>query len=181
MHRVVKEYAIRSNQNLPLADYLVPLVGDKKQVRILDAGSGPYATTGQLLDGVEIEITYCDRKVFNLFWQELGLEPLHRIDLENMEELSYPDKFFDIVHCVNALDHTEDAETALGELIRVCKLGGWVYIDCALDQLTLQGKRHYWDCKYDGKFVNKTKTFDLKDYGFEIDYNDGHTVAMKLC
>ena len=179
MHRVVKEYAIRSNRMLPLVDYLVPLVGDKKEVKILDAGSGPYATTGQLLDGVKIDVTYCDRKIFKVFWAELGIKPLHPIQYQDIEKLTYPDRHFDIVHCLNALDHTENAEQALKELIRVCK--GWVYVECSLDQLTLQRKRHYWDAKYDGKFINKEGQFDLRDYGFEIEFKDGQVIGRRQC
>ena len=31
---------------------------------------------------------------------------------------------------------------------------------------------HYWDAKEDGRFVNETEEFNLKDLGFEIEYID---------
>ncbi len=94
-----------------------------------------------------------------------------------MEKLTYPNDLFDIVYCANALDHTLDALSAVKEMIRVVKPGGWVYINCALDQRTIQRKKHYWDAKPDGKFVSKTETFDLKDLGFNILLNGEPTVS----
>lgn len=97
--------------------------------------------------------------------------------------LTYKDGTFDLVMCINALDHTPDAQTALEELIRVSK--GTVYIDCALIQHTTSGKGHYWDMKENGTMTNGTDAFSLKDYDFEIELIDNkmerrynHVVAI---
>lgn len=179
MHSVTLQDATRCNNLLPLVDYLIPMVGDKKAVKILDVGSGPFPKTGQLLNGVNIELTHCDHKNFTDFWQEFGAEPLFPIEYQDMEKLTYPNESFDIVHCVNALDHTVNAETALKEMLRVVKVDGWVYIHCVEDQLTTQRKKHYWDAKPDGTFVNLTQKFDLKDYGFSVKYIDIERPARK--
>lgn len=168
MHSVIREKAMRCNHPLPLADYLVPMVGNKKEVSILDVGSGPFSITGQLLDGVKIDITLCDKQDFTMFWKELGQKPLFPIEYQDMEYLTYPDKSFNIVHCVNALDHTVNALSALKEMIRVAR--DYVYIHCVEDQLTTQRKKHYWDAKPDGTFINATGKFNLKDYGFKVKY-----------
>lgn len=166
---------------MPLADYLAPLVGDKKRVAILDVASGPYPITGQLLDGVEVHVTHCDKQDFTDFWKEIGTEPLFPVEYQDMEKLTYLDDSFDIVHCVNALDHTKDIWSAVKEMLRVVKPGGWIYVDCALDQLTLQKKKHYWDAKEDGAFTSR---LDLKELGFEIDRverDQSHMIARKQC
>lgn len=155
------------NKPQPLVDYLLPLIGDKKEVKILDVGSGPYPITGQTLEGVNIDLTHCDKQDFGYFWEKYDATPVFPIEIQDMEKLTYPDNAFDIVHCINALDHTVDALSALKEMIRVSK--GWVYIDCALIQHTNRGKRHYWDALEDGTFTNGTDSFNLKDYGFEIE------------
>lgn len=160
------------NKLLPLAEYLIPLVGDKKEVKILDVGSGPYPITGQLLEGVNVEVRWCDQQDFQYFWDRYKTTPVFKIEVENMEKLSYPDESFDIVHSINALDHTKGALTALKEMIRVCKPGGWVYIDCALIQHTTRGHRHYWDALENGIFENEFAKFDLRDYGFKIQFID---------
>ena len=160
------------NRRLPLNDYLIPLIGDKKEVKIADLGSGPLSTIGQYLDGVKVEVYPSDRYSFKDFWKRYKTTPLFQIEIQNMEKLTYEDSFFDIVHCVNALDHTVNALDAVKEMIRVCKIGGWVYIDCALYQQTEQGHKHYWDAKEDGTFANQTNEFNLKDFGFKIQFID---------
>jgi ubiquinone/menaquinone biosynthesis C-methylase UbiE len=111
-----------------------------------------------------------DQSNFDYFHARYNETPLFPIEVQNMEKLTYPDNFFDIVHCVNALDHTGHAEDAVKELIRVCKPGGWVYIDCALTQRTARGHNHFWDAEVDGSFTSKTEKFNLKDYGFDIKF-----------
>lgn len=160
------------NRPLPLEDYFIPLIGDKKEVKILDVGSGPFPKTGQLLDGVKVELHHCDKTDPTEFWKRVEQTPLYPIEIQDMEKLTYPDETFDIVHSVNALDHTRDALAALKEMIRVAKPGGWVYIHCAPDQHTLQRKWHFWDAKEDGTFINETARFNLKDFGFDIEYID---------
>jgi SAM-dependent methyltransferase len=167
-----KQKMAHFNQMLPLAPHLIPLVGDKKAVKIADVGSGPYPINGQTLEGVEVE-TYCmDQQDFGYFYEKYGVTPTHKIEVQNMENLTYEDAFFDIVQSINALDHTRDALKALNEMIRVTKPGGYVYIDCHLIQKTNRGHNHQWDALEDGKFTNGTDTFDLKDLGFEVKFID---------
>lgn len=188
MYKRYKEKIKHYNQFLPLAPHLIPLVGDKKAVKIADIGSGPYPINGQLLEGVEVE-TYCmDQQDFGYFWEKYEATPTHKIEVQDMEKLTYPDKFFDITQSINALDHTRDALTAVKEMIRVTKEGGWVYIDCHLIQKTNRGHRHFWDMLEDGSMTNGETTFDLKDLGFEIKFIDNggerqfnQVIATKQC
>lgn len=162
----------RYNQTRPLNDYFLYMIGNKKSVKIADLGSGPYPITGQTLDGVDIKVYWSDARGFDNFWTNHKSIPLFPIEVQDMEALTYEDDFFDIVHCVNALDHTKNAEQALKEMIRVCKPGGWIYIDCSLNQHSVRRKKHYWDAKPDGTFTNETGSFSLQDYGFYIEYID---------
>lgn len=148
---------------------------DKPRVTVADIGCGPHAPRQtKFANGVVVDYTPIDKRDYP------------GADMGDMENLVYPDKHFDIVVCENALDHTKYAERAVKELIRVAK--SWVYIDCALDQLTTSGKGHYWDAKEDGTLTNGKDSFDLKDYGFKIEYinNHGarrynHIIARKKC
>ncbi|MCR4324166.1 MAG: class I SAM-dependent methyltransferase [Candidatus Curtissbacteria bacterium] len=164
---------IKFNKPLPLVDYLLPLIGDKKEVKIVDVGSGPFSMIGSYLPGIKVEIYHCDKQDFSEYWGKRQLTSVISVEQQNMEKLTYPDGFFDIVHCLNALDHTKNAKESVKEMIRVCKVGGWVYINCALDQLST-GYLHHWNAKQDGIFTNNTETFDLKDFGFQIQFiNNG--------
>src|SRR3990167_7557547 len=182
----LKGKAMYYNRPLPLAEHFIPLIGDKKAVKIADIGSGPFPITGQYLEGVKVELYHSDRQNFDEFWKKYNSVPLFPIEIQNMEKLTYEDDFFDIVNCVNALDHTLNAEQAVKEMIRVCK--GWVYIDCALYQRTDQGHKHYWDATEEGVFISKTDWFDLNDFGFNIKFIDNkgerqynHIIATKQC
>lgn len=142
-------------------NHLIPIVGDKQRVNVLDVGSGPYGLTlCEFANGLHIEVVPVDRRDF------LG------IIKQNMESLVFIDDSFDIVQCINALDHTKNARKAVEEMIRVAKDA--VYIDCNLDQHSTTGGWHYWDAQQDGTFKNETDSFDLKDYGFKINFiNNG--------
>lgn len=162
---------IKFNKPLPLVDYLLPFIGDKKEVKISDIGSGPFSVIGSYLPGIKVYIYHSDRQDFSEFWKKRQLTSFISVEQQNMEKLTYPDGFFDIVHCLNALDHTKNAKEAVNEMIRVCKVGGWVYINCALDQLST-GYLHQWNAKQDGILTNKKGTFSLKDFGFQIQFID---------
>ena len=170
-HESTQSRIEKFNKPLPLVDYLLPFVGDKKEVKIADIGSGPFSIIGSYLPGVDLKIYHSDKQDFIDFWKTRSETPAITIEVQNMEKLTYSDNFFDIVHCLNALDHTRNAKEAVKEMIRVCKVGGWVYIDCHLDQLTTGG-HHRWNAKQDGTLTNAKETFDLKDFGFEIKFID---------
>lgn len=170
-HQTIRDNIAKYNKPNPLADFLVPLIGDKKDVFILDIGSGPYSIIGNYLPDVNIRLHLADNQDFTDFWKKYDKNPYFTIENEDMEKLRYIDDWFDIVVCINALDHTNDAKKAVEEMIRVCKPGGYVYIDCHLDQLNT-GHKHKWNAKQDGIFSNGTDSFDLKDMGFEIKFVD---------
>ena len=161
----------RYNQPLPLVDYLQPFVGDKKEIKIADIASGAFSTIGSYLPGIDLKIYHCDKSDFVDFWVNRGITPIVSIEVQNMEALTYPDEFFDIVHCQNSLDHTRNAKVAVEEMIRICKPDGWIYINCSLNQLDT-GWKHYWNVKEDGIVTNNVESFDLKDFGFQIQFID---------
>lgn len=156
-----------------LIEVLIPFVGDKKEVKVADLGSGPFSRIGRFLDGVEVKVYPSDKQDFTDFYKKRKQTSHIPIEYQNMEKLTYPDNFFDVVYCSNALDHTKNALAAVKEMMRICKIGGWIYIECWLDQLQT-GYKHYWDAKEDGVFINKTDRFDLKDFGFKIKFIDSH-------
>lgn len=118
------------NKKLHLPKYFKDLIGNKKEVNIAEIGSGMFCTIGSVWDGVKINMYASDILAddYNEILKKHKVKPLIPVKKENMEDLSYPDNFFDIVHCVNALDHTVDAIKALKEMYRVTKPGGYVYL-----------------------------------------------------
>lgn len=112
------------NKVFDLPTYFDELIGDKTSVHILDIGSGPLSTTGSRREGVDVHITCAD--VLAEEWNELYPESIIPVEYQNMEKLTYDDNSFDIVHCVNALDHVDNPRAALEEMVRVTR--GTIYL-----------------------------------------------------
>jgi SAM-dependent methyltransferase len=113
-----------------LPDYFAQMIGDKKEVSIADLGAAMFCTIGSLWKTARVKVYPSDVLAddFNQILKEQKIKPLIPVMKEDMEKLSYPDNFFDIVHCVNALDHTVNPIKALQEMYRVCKPNGYIYL-----------------------------------------------------
>src|SRR5258706_816936 len=168
-HQTIKDNIIKYNQHRPLEAFLLPFIGDKKIVSILDIGSGAFSKIGCLLPRVSTVIRAADKQDFTEFYKKHKVIPLEPIEIQDMEKLTYIDNFFDIVHCSNALDHTENAAQAVREMIRVCKPGGYVYIKCWQNQKDT-GYDHKWNVDGYGRVSNDEDFFDLPAFGFKITY-----------
>ena len=64
-----------------------------------------------------------------------------------LEELPWPDASFDLITCLDVIEHTPDDRTALRELHRVCRPGGWLLVTVpaypALWSLHDEANHHY--------------------------------------
>jgi ubiquinone/menaquinone biosynthesis C-methylase UbiE len=73
---------------------------------------------------------------------------------------------------VNALDHTKDVRKALGEMKRVCKTGGIIYLRHAPNQKNFLKGDHYWNVTMEGfdngKELVKLDGFKTGTDGFMI-------------
>lgn len=192
------------NFKFKLADYFGPMIGDKKEVSIADLGAGIVATTGSTWPNVKINLYPSDALAdeFNDIlirkdkrWGnhpdlETGYKPLFPIVKQNMENLSYEDNFFDIVHCANALDHCADPFKAIKEMYRVCKLGGWIHLRHFADNAESQRYHglHQWNIssfqtdpfiKLDCLFKSLSDKFWLSDCipGFKTIEEDGMIIS----
>ncbi len=138
------------NKLTQLPDYFSEMIGDKKFVRIAELGAGPVNTIGTYWDTCKVEIVASDIMwpEYKKLWDEHKVHQWTPIEYQDMEKLTYPDESFDIVHVVNALDHTLYADKAIREMKRICKPGGWIYMRHAQFQRKRFGGNHYWDFEY---------------------------------
>lgn len=170
------------NHSFQLPEYFRPLIGNKTQVVIAELGAALINTIGDSWPGVDVKIVASDIAVSE--YQKILDEhkvTLHTpVEYQDMEHLTYPDCYFDIVHCVNALDHTPNPKKALEEMKRVCKFGGWIYLRHSPDQMKNFGGHHYWNirieeapCKCPPKrklvFEGKEKTFKVSKWRVSIE------------
>lgn len=137
----------QSNHSQSLPAYFAPMIGDKKEVKIAELGAGIVNTIGDTWEGVKVEVYPSDilAREYAELWQEKEQTPILPVDYEDMENLSYEDESFDIVHCVNALDHTENPQKAIEEMKRICKKGGWIYMRHAPSCKKRFGRNHFWN------------------------------------
>lgn len=54
--------------------------------------------------------------------------PQNRFKKARAENLPFKQNIFDFVYCYTVLEHVQNVEKAISEMIRVCKIGGMVYI-----------------------------------------------------
>ena len=172
LHHYTKTLAHKSkafNRVFPLHNYFKPLIGDKKEVKIADFGSGMFSTTGSTWPGVNVKVypSDCLADRYMKVLKEFNVKPLFPIEQKNMEDTDYPNDFFDIVHSVNALDHVENPDKAILEMYRVCKPGGWIYLRDYFNTADKQKFRgmHHWNItitiNYDCIFMGRKRYFVL--------------------
>lgn len=116
--------------NKPLSYYFAPMLVGKDSVTIADVGTGPYSFLGTYWPTCYVRVIACDimADVYNELLREKGIILSIPVERQDMEGFTYRDCTFDIVHCVNALDHTTNPSRALREMYRICKPKGWVYL-----------------------------------------------------
>jgi ubiquinone/menaquinone biosynthesis C-methylase UbiE len=111
--------------------------------QVLDAGCGSGRTLADLVaygtvSGIEL----------NEDAAELARSRGHgEVRVGRLEELPWADASFDLITCLDVIEHTPDDRTALGELHRVCRPGGWLLVTVpaypALWSLHDEANHHY--------------------------------------
>jgi SAM-dependent methyltransferase len=97
-------------------------------IMILDVGSGALPWIKGIL-GTKGVIVACDpladeyAKIFDYekFEQDPPIQAF-------AESLPFDDNSFDVIHCSNALDHTQNPGQAIQEMERVCRPGGMILV-----------------------------------------------------
>ena len=155
-YRVNTKFLFRDyNKLFPLPYYFRDMVYKHGTYKIADIGAGPVCRLGGKHAGSDIQITASDvmakeyKEVTDELAKMTGQPLLILVEYQDMENLTYPDESFDIVHCVNAIDHTRNARKSIEEMKRICKKGGWIYLRHAPYQKKHLRGDHYWNATLD--------------------------------
>jgi SAM-dependent methyltransferase len=89
--------------------------------RILDAGCGSGRTLEELVDYGEVA-----GLELNPDAAEVARGRGFEVEVGRLEELSWPSDNFDLITCLDVIEHVPDDRAALRELRRVSKPGGWL-------------------------------------------------------
>lgn len=161
----------RHNCESYLPNYFDAMIGDKNEITIAELGSGMFCTIGSMSKTAKIKIYASDilAPEFNQILKEHNITPIIPVVMEDMENLTYPDNFFDIAHCCNALDHTLDPIKAIKEMYRIVKPGGYIYLRHFVNvgEHEKYWGLHAWNIDMQGKdcaIWNKQEKFLLSEY-----------------
>lgn len=72
--------------------------------------------------------------------REVGLNP-DNFRKEYCENIAFPDNEFDFIYCFTVLEHVNDCECCINEMLRILKQGGIIYINTPNYQFPYEG--HY--------------------------------------
>ena len=132
----VAEMQNRIHGRNPFPNHLHQYLNNRSTTRILDVGAGPVTTLG--LDAPsQIEVVAVDplADAYNKLLDKQRLVPCTRTlqgEGEHLSELGLG--VFDLVYSRNALDHAHDPIRAISEMLKVCKKGGTVFFEGAVNE-----------------------------------------------
>ena len=92
--------------------------------RILDAGCGSGRTLEELVDYGQVSGLELNAEAAEL----ARGRGLGEVVIGRLEELPWDDATFDLVTCLDVIEHVPDDVVALSELRRVCRPGGWLLV-----------------------------------------------------
>ncbi len=97
---------------------------------IVGAGTGGLAITLTERFGCEVYGVEPSDEEMTIIQERNALAgiPAEHFKKEFGERMSFPDNTFDVVHCYTVLEHVQNVDGCLSEMIRVTKPGGFIYI-----------------------------------------------------
>lgn len=98
--------------------------------RVLDIGCGPRGS----LEWADMTAQRVGLDPLALDYRNLGTER-HKMEYaaSGSEHIPFLDEYFDIVTCLNALDHVDDIDATIGEIKRVVRHGGTFLLSVETD------------------------------------------------
>ena len=148
---------------------LVGLLGDNKDVKILDYGcGGGHLVTFLLLDG------YKEVYGVDIVSQDLNNEFIHKLGVDRKvfcsynKKLPFEDEFFDVVISQQVLEHVHDLDGYYSEAARVLKKGGVALLDFPHRLVPFDSHSRKWFIHYFPEFIKKHlyNRFTEKGYAY---------------
>lgn len=114
-------------------EYLEDLLGKFKNKNILDIGCGTGGfVIASCLQGANTFGIEPDQNALEICKLKKNEQKLSNCKFYEAlaEKLPFKDKKFDVVHSLTVLEHVNNVEKSISEMVRVAKIGGLIYIKC---------------------------------------------------
>jgi SAM-dependent methyltransferase len=95
-----------------------------RPARVLDAGCGSGRTLQELVPYGDVTGIELNQEAAEL----ARSRGIGEVCIGRLEELPWTDQSFDLITCLDVIEHTPDDRPALAELHRVCRPGGWLLV-----------------------------------------------------
>lgn len=146
-----EDFAARMDPDTPLQEHVARWAPQRPVVRILDVGAGPLTALGKRLYDVDVQLDAVDPLApeYDAVLAELNITPPLRTVLLEGEHLTgvLGRGKYDITHAQNALDHMRDPVFALGQMVAVTAVGGYVVLNHVRNEAERNGDDglHHWN------------------------------------
>jgi len=102
-----------------------------KGKKVLDAGCGTGRNISLFLELGAKEVYAFDYTpdMLDFAKKRFGKNPKVRLSVGDVQTIKYPDEFFDVTCCFKVLAHILDIQKAIGELARVTKKEGLIFLE----------------------------------------------------
>lgn len=155
------EFASRLDPARPFPDLFRDLIDPSSpSVRVLDVGAGPLTSVGPCWPGRDLVVTAVDPLAdeYNRVLDAEGIVPPIRTIAAHGERLveMFGEGVFDLAHSRNALDHSYDPVGVIGQMYRVIRPGGAIFLQHSIDEGQTNGYSglHQWNFRVEqGRFV----------------------------
>ena len=164
----------RLNPNRPFEENLKKYANsyNKKELNILDVGSGPLTVLGSYWEGVKCNLTCVDPLAdkYNMIFEKINVIPLVKPmkgDVEKLDKL-FPENSFDFVFMRNALDHSYNPVLGIKQMLRLVKPNNYVYLRHRINEAEDKEYTglHQWNLDYEGN------NFIIWDKSSRVDINE---------
>lgn len=113
---------------------------------VVDIGSGPISALRFIKAKTKIAVDPLIEEYRKVHLLDPGIEWV----VGSGEKLSLPDKFTDLVICMNTLDHVKSPKVVIGEVSRILRAGGFFGVHCCEANASITRHRaHIHDITYE--------------------------------
>lgn len=146
-----------------------PKLGAGESLRVIDLGCGE----GILLKLLEENFKNVETFGIDINPNVLELDKFLRADIKvaNIKDTGFPDNFFDIIFCLDVLEHFENLEQPISEIKRILKPNGLLVVSLPTES---------WFYKL-GRFFSKGTISEKKGPCSSPHFSNAKTIENFLC